>query len=138
MIYKIDHIAIAVENIDKAIEFYENTLGLELAHREAVLDQGVETATFPVGDTAIELVEGQTEESPIRKYVLSKGPGIHHIAFAVDDILQALEVLKNEGVRLVDETPRRGKENSLIAFVHPKSAEGILYELVQPARKPTP
>lgn len=133
MIYKIDHIAIAVEDIEKAIEFYENTLGLELAHRETVLDQQVETATFPIGDTAIELVQGKTEESAIRKYIRSKGPGIHHIAFAVDDIVQALEVLKNEGVRLVDDKPRRGKQNSLIAFIHPKAAEGILYELVQPA-----
>jgi len=133
MLYKIDHIAIAVENIEKAIEFYENTLGLEVAHRETILDQQVDTATFEIGDTSIELVEGKTEESAIRKFIRSKGPGIHHIAFAVDDIEQALEVLKNEGVRLVDENPRRGKQSSRVAFIHPKSAEGILYELVQPS-----
>jgi methylmalonyl-CoA/ethylmalonyl-CoA epimerase len=135
MIGKIDHIAIAVENLDRAIDLYEKTLGLKLAHREEVAGFGVETATFRIGDTAIELVEGKTEESSIRKYVETKGPGIHHIAFAVDDIEKAIAVLKTRGARLIDETPRPGKENSLVAFIHPKSAEKILYELVQPARK---
>jgi methylmalonyl-CoA/ethylmalonyl-CoA epimerase len=135
MISKIDHIAIAVENLDAAIALYEKTLGLQLAHRESVGGYDVETATFRIGDTAIELVEGKTEESSIRKYVQTKGPGIHHIAFAVDNIQEAIAKLKSEGARLVDDTPRPGKEGSLVAFIHPKSTEKILYEIVQPARK---
>ena len=135
MIHNIDHIAIAVENIDRAIDLYEKTLGLELAHRERLPGYDVETATFRIGDTAIELVEGKSEESSIRKYVQTRGPGIHHIAFAVDDIEKALANLKTRGARPIDETPRRGKQGSLVAFVHPKSMQGILYELVQPARR---
>lgn len=135
MISKIDHIAIAVENLEQAIALYENTLGLKLAHRESVPGQQVETATFPIGDTAIELVQGKGEDSPISRYIQNKGPGIHHIAFAVEDIEKAIAELKGRGARLVDETPRPGKEGSLIAFIHPKSAEKILYEIVQPSRK---
>jgi methylmalonyl-CoA/ethylmalonyl-CoA epimerase len=134
MILKIDHIAIAVEDLDRAIHLYEKTLGLKLAHREHVPGFDVDTATFHVGETSIELVEGKTEASAIRKYVQTKGPGIHHIAFAVDDIEKTLALFRNQGVQLIDETPRRGKENSFVAFIHPKSAEKILYELVQPAK----
>lgn len=135
MIYKIDHIAIAVEDLDQAIGLYERTFGLEIAHREHIPGFDVETATFRIGDTSIELVEGKTDESAIRKYVQTKGPGIHHIAFAVDDIEKTLATLKGRGMQLIDETPRRGKEGSLVAFIHPNSAQRVLYELVQPARE---
>ena len=134
MIRGIDHIAIAVENLDEAIELFEKKLGLELTHREAVPSQGVETATFAIGGTAIELVEGKTEGSAIRKFVEARGPGIHHIAFAVDDVVKAISTLQKEGLRLIDETPKPGKERSRIAFIHPKSTQKILYELVEPAK----
>ena len=135
MINGIDHIAIAVENIDAAIELFEKTLGLPLRHREAVESQGVETATFEIGGTAIELVQGTTEGSPIRKFVETKGPGIHHIAFEVDDVEGAISALKQKEIRLIDETPKPGKENSRIAFIHPKSTQKILFELVERAKK---
>jgi methylmalonyl-CoA epimerase len=133
MIKGIDHIAIAVENIDDAIELFEKRLGLKLAHRETVESQGVDTATFAIGDTAIELVEGKTEGSAIRKFVDTRGPGIHHIAFAVEDVEDAISALKKDGLRLIDETPKPGKENSRIAFIHPKSTQKILFELVERA-----
>ena len=131
MIDKIDHIAIAVEDLDKAIELYEKTLGFPLTHREHVDSYGVDIATFDVGGTAIELLEGKSEGSAIRRFVETRGPGLHHIAFVVEDIGKSLEALSAEGVRLIDETPRLGKENSLVAFIHPKSTQKVLYELVQ-------
>jgi methylmalonyl-CoA epimerase len=135
MIKGIDHIAIAVENIDEAIELFEKKLGLRLHHRETVESQGVETATFEIGGTAIELVEGKTETSAIRKFIETKGPGIHHIAFAVDSVEGAISDLKQKEMRLIDETPKPGKENSRIAFIHPKSTQKILFELVERAPK---
>jgi methylmalonyl-CoA/ethylmalonyl-CoA epimerase len=131
MINSIDHIAIAVADLDAAIELYEKTLGLTLTHREHVESFGVDTATFNVGGTAIELLEGKTEGSAIRRFVETRGPGLHHIAVVVEDIEKSLEALRAEGVRLIDKTPRPGKENSLVAFIHPKSTQKVLYELVQ-------
>ena len=135
MIQEIDHIAIAVENLDQAIALYEKTLGLAVTHRECVAGSGVDTATFRIGGTSIELVAGTTPDSAIGKFVQAHGPGIHHIAFAVGSIEKALSDLKAKGVRLIDETPRHGKEDSLIAFVHPKSTQKVLYEFVQRASK---
>jgi len=135
MIGDIDHIAIAVENIEQAIELFEKNLGLKLTHRETVAGYDVETATFAIGGTSIELVEGKTDESAVRKFVQSKGPGIHHIAFAVDDIEQAIDQLEATGLQMIDKQPRRGKEGSLVAFIHPKSTQKILYELVERARR---
>jgi methylmalonyl-CoA epimerase len=135
MIGDIDHIAIAVENIEQAIELFEKNLGLKLTHRETVAGYDVETATFAIGGTSIELVEGKTDESAVRKFVQSKGPGIHHIAFAVDDIEQAIDQLEATGLQMIDKQPRRGKEGSLVAFIHPKSTQKILYELVERARQ---
>jgi methylmalonyl-CoA/ethylmalonyl-CoA epimerase len=131
MFKKIDHIAIAVQDLDRAIETYASVLGLEVQHREYIEDYGVEIATLAIGDTAIELLEGKSEKSPIRRFVETRGPGLHHVAFVVDDIQNALDRLRAEGVRLIDETPRRGKDNSLVAFIHPKSTERVLYELVE-------
>ena len=130
----IDHIAIAVENLDEALAVYEKTFGLTAAHREYVEDFGVEIATLPIGDTAIELIEGKDPVSPIRKFVATRGPGLHHIAYTVDDIVAALAELEAAGVQLIDKTPRRGKENSLVAFIHPRSTQKVLYELVQLSR----
>ena len=134
MIENVDHIAIAVDDLDGAIELYRNVLGLEVAHREYVADFDVDTATFDVGGTSIELLEGKTAESAIRRFVQSRGPGLHHIAFVVEDIEKSLSQLKADGIRLIDSKPRRGKENSLVAFIHPKSTQKVLYELVQPAK----
>jgi methylmalonyl-CoA/ethylmalonyl-CoA epimerase len=128
---KIDHIAIAVENLDEAVELYERLLGLAVTHRERIGDFDADTATFELAGAAIELVQGTSEESTIRKFVKARGPGIHHIAFAVEDIVQALADLKAKGVRLIDDAPRRGKGNSRVAFIHPGSTQKILYELVQ-------
>ena len=136
MFEKIDHIAIAVENLDEAIATYETVFGAKVAHREVVGDFGVEIATIIAGDTAIELLEAKRDDSPIRKFVDTRGPGLHHLAFAVADIHEALRELREAGIRLIDETPRRGKENSLVAFIHPKATDHVLYELVQPASKP--
>ena len=135
MIQEIDHIAIAVENLDEAIALYEKTLGLAVTHRECVAGSGVDTATFRIGGTSIELVAGTTPDSAIGKFVQAHGPGIHHIAFAVDDIGKAIAALEATGLQMIDKTPRRGKEGSLVAFIHPKSTQKILYELVERARQ---
>ena len=92
----------------------------------------MEIATISVGGTDVELIEAKRDDSPIRKFIEKRGPGLHHIAFTVPDINKALEQLRKDGVRLIDETPRRGKDNSLVAFIHPQSTESVLYELVQP------
>ncbi|MEE9270470.1 MAG: methylmalonyl-CoA epimerase [Candidatus Krumholzibacteria bacterium] len=131
MLDRIDHIAIAVEDLDAALAMYQSLFELEAAHREYIKDFDVDIATFTIGNTEIELLEGRSQDSPIRKFVRKSGPGLHHIAFAVDDIRKVLARLKAEGVRLIDETPRRGKGNSLVAFVHPASTQNVLYELVQ-------
>ena len=131
MINAVDHIAIAVNNLDEAIELYEDTLGFKLTHREHVESFGVDIATFDVGGTAIELLEGKAEGSAIRRFVEARGPGLHHIAFVVEDIEASIAALRAQGVRLIDETPRPGKEGSLVAFIHPKSTQKVLYELVQ-------
>ncbi len=131
MLDRIDHIAIAVEDLDAALAMYQSLFELEAAHREYIKDFDVDIATFTIGNTKIELLEGKSQDSPICKFVRKRGPGLHHIAFAVDDIRKVLARLKVEGVRLIDETPRRGKGNSLVAFVHPASTQNVLYELVQ-------
>jgi len=131
MINAIDHIAIAVDDLDAAIVLYENTLGFKVTHREHIDGYDVDIATFDVGGTAIELLQGTDASSAIHRFVQTRGPGLHHIAFVVDDIEKSLAELRAKGVRLIDESPRRGKENSLVAFVHPKSTRGVLYELVQ-------
>ncbi|MEJ2722973.1 MAG: methylmalonyl-CoA epimerase [bacterium] len=135
MIKSVDHIAVAVEDLDAAIELFEKTLGLTVGHREQMTGMDVDIATFPVGGIAIELLQGTSERSTVRKFVEKRGPGLHHVAFVVDDIEKSLAELRAKGVRLIDETPRRGKENSLVAFIHPQSTQGVLYELVQPAPK---
>lgn len=131
MLGKIDHIAIAVENLDEAIAIYETVFGARAQHREVVGDYGVEIATIAVGTTDIELIEARVKDSPIRKFIAKRGPGLHHIAIEVPDIRKALRKLRDDGVQLIDETPRRGKAGSLVAFIHPKSTGRVLYELVQ-------
>ncbi|MCJ7588765.1 MAG: methylmalonyl-CoA epimerase [Candidatus Aminicenantes bacterium] len=135
MIKKVDHIAVAVESLDEAVELFERTLGLRVTHRESAAGFDVETATFDLGDVALELVEGTSEASEVRKFIKARGPGLHHIAFAVDDIERSLASLKAKGVRLIDETPRPGQAGSRVAFIHPESTHKVLIELVELERK---
>jgi methylmalonyl-CoA/ethylmalonyl-CoA epimerase len=127
----IDHVGIAVEDLEEAVERYRTTLGVEPTHRERVVDQGVEEVLFPVGGSFVQLLGALGPDTPVGRFLASHGPGIHHVAYRVDDIAVALEHLRAEGVRLIDETPRRGSRDTLIAFVHPKSMGGVLVELVQ-------
>ncbi len=124
----IEHIGIAVENMAEAIEYYESVLGLKCYKIEEVPDQMVRTAFFMVGQTKIELLETTEPEGPIGKYIGKRGPGIHHLAFAVDDVNQALGEAKEKGIRLIDEQGRKGADGLQIGFLHPKSTLGVLTE----------
>ena len=128
---KINHLGIATKRIDDALAFWQDALGLENVHTEIVEEQKVRVAMLPIGESRIELLEPTSEDSPISKFLEKRGGGIHHIAVEVDDIEAALQQLKAKGMRLIDETPRVGAENCLVAFVHPASANGVLLELVQ-------
>ncbi len=128
---KINHLGIATKGIDEALKFWQDALGLENVHTEVVEEQKVRVAMLPIGDTRIELLEATADDSPIAKFVEKRGSGIHHIAVEVENIEESLAKLKREGARLIDESPRRGAENCLIAFVHPSSANGVLLELIQ-------
>ncbi len=128
---KLEHIGIATRELDEALGFWRDALGLEVAEIEEVSEQGVRVAMLPIGETRVELLEPTRDDSPIAKFLEKRGAGIHHIAVRVDDIRQALESLKQRGARLIDETPRIGAGNCLIAFVHPSSAGGVLIELVE-------
>lgn len=132
----IEHIGIAVKNLEESIAYYENVLGLECYAVEEVPDQKVKTAFLKVGDTKIELLESTDPEGPIGKFVEKKGQGMHHIAFAVDDTDQALKDAEENGARLVDKQARDGAEGLKIGFLHPKSTHGVLTELCSnPAKK---
>ena len=126
---QIEHIGIAVKSLDEAIPFYEKVLGLECYAIEEVKDQKVKTAFFQVGQTKIELLESTDPEGPIGKFVQKKGEGMHHIAFAVNNVVSSLEELKKKNIKLIDETTRKGAEDLDIAFLHPKSTNGVLIEL---------
>lgn len=128
---KISHLGIATKRIDEALKFWGDALGLENVHTETVEDQKVRVAMLPIGDTRIELLEATSDDSPIAKFVEKRGGGIHHIAVEVENIKESLAKLKANGMRLIDEEPKTGAENCLVAFVHPSSANGVLLELVQ-------
>jgi methylmalonyl-CoA/ethylmalonyl-CoA epimerase len=127
----IEHIGIAVTNLEEAIEFYEDALGMECYAIEEVEDQKVRTAFFQVGQTKIELLESTADDGPIARFIDKKGPGVHHIAFAVEGLDDKLGKLKEKGIRLVDEKGRKGAEGLNIAFLHPKSTMGTLMELCE-------
>jgi len=129
---KLAHVAIAVRNAEEALRLFAETLGLEPSHTEKVESQKVNTIHIPLGDTSIELLEATSPESPVARFIEKRGEGLHHIAIVVDDIRDTLSRLKAAGYRLIDEEPRRGARNMLIAFVHPKSTHGVLLELCQP------
>ena len=128
---RLDHIGIAVADIDEALAFYRDALGLEVETPEEVASQRVRARFIPAGGAALELLEATAEESPLSKYLARRGPGLHHITLSVDDIRGALEHLKARGVRLIDQAPRPGAHGSLVAFIHPSSAHGVLVELTQ-------
>ena len=126
----IDHVGIAVDDLDAAVERYRRTLGVEPVHRERVDDQGVEEVLFSAGAAFIQLLGALGGQTPVGRFLASRGPGVHHVAYRVADVTEALAHLRSEGVRLIDETPRRGSRNTTIAFVHPKDMGGVLVELV--------
>jgi methylmalonyl-CoA/ethylmalonyl-CoA epimerase len=130
---RIDHIGVAVEDLDGAIKLYEEALGMPLVHRETVEEQGVEAVLLDVGDGHVELLKPLGADTAVGKFLAKKGPGLHHVAYAVSDIEATLASLKASGVELIDETPRTGIRNSRVAFCHPKSTGSVLTEIVQPA-----
>jgi len=127
----IEHIGIAVKNMDEAIKFYEEVLGLKCYAVEEVTDQKVKTAFFQIGPTKIELLESTDPEGPIGKFIEKRGEGIHHLAYAVKELESSLEELKSKGIKLIDEKSRKGAEGLNIAFLHPKATYGVLTELCE-------
>jgi methylmalonyl-CoA/ethylmalonyl-CoA epimerase len=130
---RIDHVGVAVEDMDAALALYRDALGLPLAHRETVEGQGVDAALLDVGDGHVELLAALGPDTPVGRHLARKGPGLHHVAYAVDDIDAELGRLRDAGLRLIDESPRVGIRNSRVAFVHPRSVGGVLTEIVEPA-----
>jgi methylmalonyl-CoA/ethylmalonyl-CoA epimerase len=130
---RIDHVGVAVEDLDAALALYRGSLGLPLAHRETVEEQGVDAALLDVGDGHVELLAPLGPDTPVGKFLARKGPGLHHVAYAVDDVEAELARLREAGLRLIDESPRPGIRGSRVAFVHPGAVGGVLTEIVQPA-----
>jgi methylmalonyl-CoA epimerase len=128
---KIDHIGIAVKSIDDVLGFYKEALGLEPTGYEVVEDQGVRVAFLTVGESRFELLEPLDEASPVAKFIEKRGEGIHHIALDVTDVKETLSEMKEKGMKLIDEEPRKGAHNKQIAFIHPKTTNGILLEVCQ-------
>ena len=131
MLRKVEHIALAVAELDTAISHYEEVWGARVEHRETVEDQGVEEAMIPVGDSYLQLLGATRPDSTVAKFVERRGEGLHHIAYEVDDLEAALAELKEKGVPLIDEAPRVGGRGHMVAFVHPKGNHGLLVELIQ-------
>jgi methylmalonyl-CoA epimerase len=131
MLRQIDHVGIAVEDLEAAVEHYRRTLGLEPSHRERVESQGVDEVLFPIGDSFVQLLGALGPDTPVGRFLVRRGPGLHHVGYRVDDVADALEHLRAEGVSLVDEAPRPGSRGTLVAFVHPSGMGGVLVELVQ-------
>jgi methylmalonyl-CoA epimerase len=132
MLDRIDHVGVAVEDLDASIALYEGTLGMPLVHRETVAEQGVEAVLLDVGDGHVELLSPLGEDTPVGKYLARKGPGLHHVAYAVADIEATLAQLAGAGIELIDESPRTGIRGSRVAFLHPRSTGGVLTEIVEP------
>jgi methylmalonyl-CoA/ethylmalonyl-CoA epimerase len=130
---RIDHIGVVVEDLDEAVDLYEKRFGMPEAHRETVEAFDVEAVLLDVGDGHVELLRPLSGESGIGRFLEKNGPGMHHVAYQTDDIDSALQAVRESGLRLIDEEPRRGIRNSRVAFLHPKSTGGVLTELVQPA-----
>jgi len=133
MFGRIDHIGVAVEDIDAALELYEGAFAMPLAHRETVEEQGVEAVLLDVGGGHVELLRPLGPETAVGKYLERKGPGLHHVAYAVEDIDATLRSLSDAGLELIDSEPRIGIRESRVAFLHPRSTGGVLTEIVEPA-----
>ncbi|UGS39227.1 methylmalonyl-CoA epimerase [Capillimicrobium parvum] len=135
MFARIDHIGVAVEDLDAAIALYERDLGLALVHRETVDSQGVEAVLLDVGSNHVELLSPLGADTPVGKFLARNGPGLHHVAYQTTDVEQTLAALKAAGARLIDEQPRVGIRGSRVAFLHPAWSGGVLTEIVQPAKE---
>jgi methylmalonyl-CoA/ethylmalonyl-CoA epimerase len=133
MLGRIDHIGVAVEDLDATIEVYGGKLDMPVVHREVVEQQGVEAVLLDVGEGHVELLRPLGPDTPVGKFMAKRGPGLHHVAYRVDDIAAVLSALRERGVRLIDESPRIGIRNSQVAFLHPAASGGVLTEIVQPA-----
>ena len=133
LLARIDHVGVAVEDLDAQIAQYEGTYGMALVHRETVHEQGVEAVLLDVGEHHVELLRPLGPDTPVGKFLARKGPGLHHIAYGTPDIAATLAALREAGVRLIDETPRIGIRGSAVAFLHPAATGGVLTEIVQPA-----
>ena len=130
---RIDHIGVAVEDLDAAIALYERDYGMKLVHREVVAEQGVEAVLLDVGENHVELLRPLADDTPVGKFLAKRGPGLHHVAYQVTDIEATLAALQESGLRLIDTQPRTGIRSSRVAFLHPASSGGVLTEIVQPA-----
>ena len=130
---RIDHIGVAVEEIEPALELYRDSFKLEVAHREVVQEQGVEAVLLDVGENHVELLAPLGPDTPVGKFLAKQGPGLHHVAYQVTDIEATLEELKQAGLQLIDQQPRTGIRGSRVAFMHPRASAGVLTEIVEPA-----
>jgi methylmalonyl-CoA/ethylmalonyl-CoA epimerase len=130
---RIDHVGLAVADLEEAIDLHVNVFGLALVHRETMSEQGVEAVLLDVGENHVELLAPLHDETPVGRFLASRGPGLHHVAYQVEDIEVTLRALRDAGVRLIDEAPRTGLRASQVAFLHPSASGGVLTELVQPA-----
>ena len=133
MFGRIDHVGVAVEDLDEAIELYTERLGMPLQHRETVEEQGVEAVLLGVGESHIELLRPLGPDTAVGRFLQRNGPGLHHVAYGTDDIASAIDDVRKAGLRLIDERPRTGIRNSRVAFLHPRSTGGVLTELVEAA-----
>lgn len=133
MFARVDHVGVAVEDLDAALALYERDYEMKVVHRETVTEQGVEAILLDVGENHVELLAPLGPDTPVGKFLAKRGPGIHHVAYQTADIVAELARLKAAGVTLIDETPRTGIRGSSVAFLHPKSSGGVLTEVVQPA-----
>ena len=133
MFARVDHIGVAVEDLDAAIALHEEAYGMAVAHREVVEEQGVEAVLLDVGENHVELLRPLDGESPVGRFLSKRGPGLHHVAYQVADVQATLDALRDRGLRLIDETPRTGIRGSRVAFLHPESSGGVLTEIVQPS-----
>lgn len=133
MFARVDHIGVAVEDLDAAIELYEQSYAMRLVHREVVSEQGVEAVLLDVGENHVELLKPLGADTPVGRFLARRGPGLHHVAYQVADIEATLDRLRAQGIALIDEQPRTGIRNSRVAFLHPRSSGGVLTEIVQPA-----
>ncbi|HEX3511194.1 MAG TPA: methylmalonyl-CoA epimerase [Solirubrobacteraceae bacterium] len=133
MFKRIDHVGVAVQEIEPAMALYRDSFELEVAHREVVEEQGVEAVLLDVGENHVELLAPLAEDTPVGRFLAKSGPGLHHVAYQVGDIEAALQACRDAGLQLIDEQPRTGIRNSRVAFLHPRATGGVLTEIVQPA-----